>query len=130
MVPLPVLSARENVNNGHEILGELARSVSNASVNLSIPCLAIDDQSNVTCLENKLEKVAPPSDEAFPVGDNNLLDKSLDAFDDQGAKTGAVVVNSRTDIFDKCPFGILFNKVRNLSIQNSYTVKFSWCLFE
>ena len=110
------------MNNGHEVLCELLRSVSNPSVSFSIPSLVIDDQSNVTCLENELEKLDPEADETVPVGDNNLLDQSLDAFDDQGAKTGAVEVNSRTDVFDNCPSGILFNKVRNLSIQISLMV--------
>jgi purine-nucleoside phosphorylase len=120
MVPLPVLSARENVNNGHEIFGELLRSVSNTLVvNVSIPSLIIDDQSSATCFENKLEKFEPKTDEAIPVGDNNLLDQAFDALDDQGAKTGAVEVNSRIDVFDNSPSGIFFNKVRNLSIQIS-----------
>jgi hypothetical protein len=119
MFPLSVLSARENMNNGHEVLDKLLRSVSKSRVNVSIPSLVIDDQSNMTCLENDSEKLEPETDKAVPVGDNNLLDQSLDAFDDQGAKTGAVVVNSRADIFDNCSSGILFNKVRNLSIQIS-----------
>ena len=85
----------------------------------SIPSFVIDNQSNVTCFENELEKLEPETDESVPMGDNNLLDQSLDRFDDQGAKTGAVEVNSRTDVFDNCPSRILFNKVRNLSIQIS-----------
>ena len=105
--------------DGHEVLGELLRSVSNPLVNASIPFLIIDDQSNVTCVENKLEKFKPETDKSVSVSDNNFLDQSLDTLDDHGAKTGAVVVNSRTDIFDNSSSGILLNKVRNLSIQIS-----------
>lgn len=82
------------MNNG--VFCKLLRSVSNPTVSFSIPSLVTDDQSNVTCPENELEKMAPfcGTDEAIPEADNNLLDQSLDAFDDQGAKTGALEVNS------------------------------------
>jgi hypothetical protein len=133
MVSLPKFPARENVNNGHEgparpaaaelpdVISELVGSVSNTLVvTVSNPSLVIDDQSNVTCFESKVEKLVPGTDETVPAGDNNLRDQSLDALDDQGAKTGAVEVKSRTDVFDNCPSGVLFSKMRNLSIQISY----------
>lgn len=107
------------MNDGHEVLGKLLGPVLSSAPDASIPFLVIDDQSNVASVENELEKLEPEADESIPVGDNNFLDKALDALDDQTAKTGAVVTNSRTDIFDNNVSGMLLNKIRNLSIQTS-----------
>jgi hypothetical protein len=77
----------------------------------------VNNQLDSASLEYALEKVDGEPGEPVPVGNNNLQDHSLDAAFHQGANTGAVEVNSRSDIIDHFSSRIALRKERNLSIQ-------------
>jgi hypothetical protein len=106
------------VNDGQEVFGELLGVVNLRSRRrIHIVRVVVNDQLDSASPEYDLEEVDGEPGEPIPVGDNNLRDHSLDASFHQGAKTGAVEVNSRSDIFDHFSSGIALRKERNLSIQ-------------
>ncbi|KAJ3019792.1 hypothetical protein HKX48_001765 [Thoreauomyces humboldtii] len=112
MAPVAVLPAREYVDDGHEVFSQLSWSVLSAAARARVaPIDCVDDQVNSTSVEKKFKDVESDTGKLIALGDNNLLDKAFDAFDDQTLNTGALEIHSLTDIFDNCASGILFGKI-------------------
>lgn len=91
------------MNDGHKVLSELSGVVLGKVVGVGGAALLVgrglritrvDHQGCSTGREDELQQLNTDASDAVSVGDHNLLNVSSDALLYQGAKTGAVEVNS------------------------------------